>query len=245
MLFGFERVENEWREKTPALFKNLPRSERRRLFLSQYNFCVDSAERIKIKVNIKQNTLFETFNKQILSRLKNQNRLSPHPKNILFDVYSAILIKLFTCKEYEKIKEIVDKNIITPKYSKAKLIHRIFAGERSGIVFDAKSLFGQFVFERIKIRNKNRKVSIKDDLIVIEDENRKCLLAVMLCFKEMTKDKIHLAKEEINQGWNYISKSDVPALYLVFPKNEFFKRHIEIKNPCFTNSSLKLVPYCI
>ncbi|MDR0408481.1 MAG: hypothetical protein LBH45_06180 [Campylobacteraceae bacterium] len=243
MLFGFERINGEWIERVPALFSAFPPKEQREFFINQYNYCVNKKERIDIKNNFCFFTLFEIFQNKIFSGLRVKNRLY---KNNLktFDAYSAVLISLFIKGDFDKLRAITKANAFLPKISQAMLIFRIFSSENCGIMFNAKSLFSEFVSEKIARKNPDKNVYFKDDLIVVE-KNSECLLGIMLCFKKFDKDKIHLAKNEIDEAWRKIAKGNIKSLYIVFPRNNAFKRHVEVKNPCFADHLVKLVPYTI
>jgi hypothetical protein len=242
MLFGFERINGKWIERVPALFQSFSPKEQREFFINQYNCCVNDSERIAVK-NDFSFTLFEIFQNKILLGLKVKNRLRENRLK-MFDPYSALLIALFAKKDFDKLRMIIKANALLPKLPQAMLIFRIFSSENCGIIFDAKTLFSEFVLEKIARKNPDKDVYFKDGLIVIE-KNSECLLNVMLCFKRFDKDKIYLVKKEIDEAWRMVAKGNIKSLYIVFPKNSAFRRHIEVKNPCFTDSLVKLVPYTI
>jgi hypothetical protein len=243
MLFGFERASGEWIERIPTLFHSFSRKEQREFFINQYNCCVGKSERIALKGDFGCFTLFEIFQNEILSRANIKNTLR---KNQLksFDAYSAVLIDLFVKGDFDKLEAVIKTNALLPKLPLAMLIFRIFSSENCGIMFDAKTLFSEFVLAKIARKNPDKAVYFKNDLIVIEKDGE-CLLSIMLCFKKFDKDKMYLAKEEIDEAWRKVAKENIKFLYIVFPKNSAFKRHIEVKNPCFTDSLVKLVPYTI
>ncbi|MDR1284966.1 MAG: hypothetical protein LBJ88_02065 [Campylobacteraceae bacterium] len=243
MLFGFERINGKWVERVPALFRPFSPKEQREFFINQYNCCVNDDERIAIKNNFGCFTLFEIFQNKILSELKVKNRLRENRLKV-FDPYSALLMELFVKGDFDKLERIIKANALLPKLSQAMLIFRIFSSENCGIIFDAKTLFSEFVLEKVARKNPDKDVYFKDGLIVIE-KNSERLLNIMLCFKRFDKDKIHLAKDEIDEAWRKVAKDNIKSLYIVFPRNSAFRRHIEVKNPCFADSLVKLVPYTI
>jgi hypothetical protein len=243
MLFGFQRLDGEWVEKIPSLFKSFSRKEQREFFINQYNYCVGKNERIVFRGDFSRLTLFEIFQNEILSRLRAKNTLCKNQLKV-FDPYSAVLIALFVKGDFDKLKRVIKANALLPKIPQAMLIFRLFSSENCGITFDAKTLFSEFVSEKIARKNPDKNIYFKDGLIVIEKDGE-CLLNIMLCFKKIDKDKIHLAKDEIDEAWRKVAKGNIRSLYIVFPKNSAFRRHIEVKNPCFANSLVKLVPYTI
>ncbi|MDR1614790.1 MAG: hypothetical protein LBS26_04385 [Campylobacteraceae bacterium] len=243
MLFGFENINEKWIERVPALFQSFSPKEQREFFINQYNCCTCKEERIVLKNNFSRFTLFEIFKNEILSRLRAKNSLCKNRLKV-FDAYSAVLTALFVKGDFDKLKEVIKANASLPKLPHAILIFRLFSSENGGIMFDAKTLFSEFVSEKITRRNPDKNVYFKDGLIVIEKDGE-CLLNVMLCFKKFDKDKIYLAKDEIDEAWRKVAKGNIKSLHIVFPKNSAFKRHIEVKNPCFADSLVKLVPYTI
>ncbi|MDR2081761.1 MAG: hypothetical protein LBP54_07760 [Campylobacteraceae bacterium] len=243
MVFGFEKTDNVWKERIPAIFCSFSRKEQRELFINQYNYCVGKNERIVFKDDFGCFTLFEIFQHEILSKLRIKNTLRKNTLTV-FDPYSAVLITLFLARDFYKLKAVIKTNSLLPRLPHAMLIFRLFSSENCGIMFDAKTLFSEFVLEKIARKNPDKAVYFKDDLIVIEKDGE-CLLSIMLCFKKFDKDKIYLAKKEIDEAWRKVAKGNIKSLYIVFPKNSAFKRHIEVKNPCFADSLVKLVPYTI
>ncbi|MDR2789892.1 MAG: hypothetical protein LBB59_02825 [Campylobacteraceae bacterium] len=243
MVFGFEKTDKRWAERIPAIFHSLPRKEQRELFINQYNYCVGKNERITFSGDFSRFNLFEIFQHGIFSKLKTKNTICVN-KFAAFDPYSAVLIELFINEDFDRLKAVIKTNASLPKLPQAMLIFRIFSSENCGIIFDAKTLFAEFVLEKIARKNADKAVYFKDDLIVIEKDGER-LLSIMLCFKKFDKDKIYLVKKEIDEAWRKVAKSNIRSLYIVFPKNSAFKRHIEVKNPCFADSLVKLVPYAI
>ncbi|MDR0665783.1 MAG: hypothetical protein LBF71_00035 [Campylobacteraceae bacterium] len=243
MLFGFENINGKWVERVPSLFRAFTYKEQREFFVNQYNCCVDKHERIGFKRDFGKSTLFEIFQNEIFSRLATKNALRPNALK-LFDPYSAAMIALFLQHDFDKLKKMIKKSARLPKLPQAMLIFRMFSSENCGVMFDAKTLFSEFVLEKIARKNPDKAVYFKDDLIVVEKDGER-LLSIILCFKRFDKDKMHLVKDEIDEAWRKVAKDNIKFLYIVFPKHSAFKRHIEVKNPCFADSLVKLVPYTI
>jgi hypothetical protein len=243
MLFGFERVGERWVERVPMLFRAFLPKEQREFFINQYNCCANEGERIFLKKDFSRNSLFELFQEKIISDLKVRNRLYKN-KFKIFDPYSAVLIELFVKGDFKRLQKVIRTSPCLPKILQAMLIFRIFSSENCGIMFDAKTLFSEFVLEKIARKNPDKAVYFKNGLIAIERDGE-CLLNIMLCFKKFDKDRMHLIQKEIDEAWRKIAKDNIKSLYIVFPKNSAFKRHIEVKNPCFADSLVKLVPYTI
>jgi hypothetical protein len=240
MCFGFELKNGSWVEQNPSIFKHLKLHQRRMLFLAQYNWYVDASERVYLKN--KNLSLQEAFFQSILTLLPKP--LSPAIKPKEFIPKEAVLIHLFLNGDPKKVQEYAICLAYIPKTEMARRIYRVFAKDIPGIVFDARSLFLHFVYEKIANRNKDKIVYIKNDEILIESDG-KVLLSVVPYLKEVNKDNPMGIKDEINRAWQRLKESRAQALYLVFPRNENFTRHIEVRNCEHQRARLKLVPYTI
>jgi hypothetical protein len=243
MLFGFEMIEGKWVERVPRIFRSFCKKEQREMFINQYNLCVDKSECVSVQKELYTINLFDIFKNKIMSDMSVKNPLRCN-KLAMFDPYSATLAALFEKGEFEKLGALIRGTAVMPRASWAKLIFRIFSPQSAGIVFDAKTLFSEFVLEKIARKNPDKSVCWQDGLITISKDGER-LLSVMLCFKNFDKEKLDLISGEIEEAWRKVSKDNIKALYIVFPRNDAFRRHIEVKNPCFADSSVKLVPYSI
>lgn len=117
--------------------------------------------------------------------------------------------------------------------------------------FDAKSSmenkFFQFVYNKINRNQKNRFVERGEnsiDIIPINDES----IRVIPIFKDMDKNNLSL-DTEIAIASKIILDGEMKCIYFVYPKNEKFDKHIQIKVTSLENACsdymIKIIPYSL
>lgn len=112
---------------------------------------------------------------------------------------------------------------------------------KDSLIFKADDLFRQYIFSRIKTRNKFGLVKINGDFIEFEVEN-KLKYAILPVFKVI--DNAHeqwFHDESFKLLQNY--HKDNIDLYLACPKSKNFTKFIDLS--CEHNLKFKLVPYNI
>ena len=240
MYVGFEYINGKWIERIPSLFGYLKRYQKRALFLTQYNWCTHHNERVSVK-NC-HNFLVDAFFKTILDM--RPKPLAPQGRIKVFCPASAVLIHLFLNDSPENIQKFAISLAFLPKHLMARRIYRLFAKETPGMMFDAKFLFLHFVYEKIAKRNPEKNVYIDGDEILIE-HNGERLLSVVPTLKQVHKDNPNCVQNEISKAWGRLADNGTKALYLVFPRNQNFTRHIEVRHSHEEKARVKLVPYII
>lgn len=238
MQYGFSVTKEGSFDIVPKIFRHLSNSQRIMQFLVQYNSCVEKNLQIPIKFSINATNIEYAFKRQIYALLK-QEKLNFTKANS-FCVYSAKLIENFLKERYFDMPF----EFSAPKHNAAKLIHMIYAKESLGLSFDASCLFNQYVFNKISKRHLDKKVYLENDIIILENNGKK-LLGVMAFFKYISCKKTHLAQSEIRKAQEKLETENLPYLFLVYPRNKEFKKHIEIKSCNIRECKLKLVPYTI
>lgn len=240
MLVGFEYINGEWVERTPPMFRHLVRTKRRTLFLTQYNLCAPVTERVAAKGC--HQPLVQTFFDTIVKDLPKP--LSPLSSCHVFCPRSAALIYAFLHKDVRATQALACQMPKVPTHGMARRIYRLFAKENPGMVFDASGLFLQFVYEKICKRNPDKNVYIECDEIIIEEAGER-VLSVVPCVKQVDKNNPKCVEAEITQAWKRLAHNGTRAVYLVFPRNQLFTRHIEVRQPYEQCARVKLVPYII
>jgi len=240
MYVGFEYINGRWIERMPSLFGHLKRYQRRALFLTQYYWCAGQDEKVLVKNCTRP--LVHSFFKTILDM--RPKPLTPHAKARDFSPLSAVLIYLFINKSPQQVQRFASSLTSIPKDLMAKRIYRLFAKETPGMMFDARQLFLHFVYEKIAKRNPDKLVYIQGDEIIIECDGER-LLSVVPCLKPVHKDNPKCVQNEISKAWGRLADNGTKALYLVFPRNQNFTRHIEVRHKDEQKARVKLVPYII
>lgn len=224
--FGF--FINPSYELVPELFKELLVVEQRRVFITQYNLTMDVKLRIaKADYEMRLEDIFAKKIDELIS--------ASTPK----DELSCEIVSLYKMKDFEKLRSV---NGFSAKHSGAQMISMIYGKEKAGLCFDARSLFSNYVFEKVSKRHEDKTVMFKKDYLLVEHNGEK-LMAVMPVFRYINKNKEHLGNEEIARAKAILHEEKVQTIFVTYPRNCDFTRYIDVQNDF--NAKLTLVPYSI
>ncbi len=110
-------------------------------------------------------------------------------------------------------------------------------------------LFIHFAYQKIKKRNPHKSVIRNEKNIVISADNTQDSLYLYPSWKHIALSANEEALEEIENAVALLEAKTHKYIYLLFPKNENFKKHIPVKIPKLDalglDYMLKLVPYNI
>ena len=110
-------------------------------------------------------------------------------------------------------------------------------------------LFSHHVYNRVKKQNPDKFVNQKDDFIVIDSDTSTDSLHLFPRWREVGIDIQSDVCEDVTFAINLLESKQCKHIYLLFPKNEHFKKHVPIKIPHLEalglEYTLKLVPYKI
>ena len=221
-------------EFVPKIFSNLPKQEISKIFLTIYNANVDKDYKIppKFAKNCTSlNQIFKNFISQNLAKkplnFKNATKFCVASNLIIFSFLQN--------KSQPNLANLANLKV-------AKIISLLRNNFDFGVVFNANSSFKNFIFDKISHKNKNLKITFDDDIIVIQKD--KFRLGILANFKEISN--LNRANFSCDLQSALLRKCEFDMLYLVYPRNANFKRHIEIKSSEFEpNFRVKLVPYSI
>ncbi len=223
-------------EITPSIFSGLDAVNKARIFINLYNCCVERGLKIPLVYAYSGLNLEEIFLKRIddLCEFKNpsQSKISS------FCIASNSVICAYKSGKFDAVSPLA----VSPKHPAAKLI--LMLKSQNGICFDADIMFSQFVYDKIRAKHFDKNVYFQDGIIFAEQGGRK-LFGVMPCFKEITKERFHLANCEIARGFEALSGGEFDRMFIVAPRNANFSRYIEVRRECGRGGSLRLVPYTI
>ncbi len=229
MEFGYTAVDGEVLELTPSTLLYLSKQERRRVFVNFFNSCVDGELKIKSVKSYKN--LHEIFTEHIEYLLKSDTSSCK---------ISDMIIKNYTNKNYDFLKQIYP---IMPVNKGAKLINMIYAKDEVGLCFDASMLFSNYIYDKISRLHGTKSVTVEDGLIILKRDGQE-LLGVIPSFKYVSKPQE--MGEEIDRAFKILQKRDIKKLFIAFPKNEEFTKHLAVKQ--YSNDEetrLTLVPYAV
>ena len=110
-------------------------------------------------------------------------------------------------------------------------------------------LFSHHVYNRVKRKNPDTIITQKNACIVIEREGCDEALHLYPIWKTIEQHAKHEASAEINQAIDLLETLECKHIYLLFPRNENFRKHIPVRSPKLDalgiEYTLKLVPYTI
>ena len=229
-IFGFDA---NGREIVPEALRDYNAASRARAMLALYNFNVNADYRIP-PANLKGASQFRAaFLNFIASELRRGARkiyrFKPAVKfcaadnAIIFSYLRGRSLPVFAAK---------------PAYK----LSRAIASLRSGVLLNVGEAFSDFVFSKIALRNAGAEIELKNELIIVRKSGFS--LGVIANFRSMLVSNPMLYDNDIKKVLELCRGANIDAVYLVYPKNENFTRHIEIKSECFKgNFIMKLVPY--
>ena len=232
-IFGFDA---NGREIAPEALRDYDAASRARAMLALYNFNVNADYRIP-PANLKGASQFRAaFLNFIASELRRGARkiyrFKPAVKfcaadnAIIFAYLRGMPPPVFAAK---------------PAYK----LTRAIASLRSGLLLNGDDAFRNFVFCKIALRNAGAQLQLvgkSGELIVVCKSGFS--LGVVTSFKKILPQNPAIYDNDIKKALELCRGANLDAVYLVYPKNENFNRHAEIKSECFKgNFIMKLVPY--
>lgn len=232
-IFGFDA---NGREIVPEALRDYNAASRARAMLALYNFNVNADYRIP-PTNLKGASQFRTaFLNFIASelgrgarkiyRFKLAVKFCAADNAIIFSYLRGMPLPVFAAK---------------PAYK----LTRAIVSLRSGVLLNAGEAFCNFVFCKIVLRNTGAQLQLvgkSGELIVVRKSGFS--LGVVTSFKKILPQNPAIYDNDIKKALELCRGANLDALYLVYPKNENFNRHVEIKSECFKgNFIMKLVPY--
>ena len=107
--------------------------------------------------------------------------------------------------------------------------------------------FLNFVYSKISKNTKNRFVDKTDISVDILLSNHPCIKVIPI-FKEMDKKNLSI-DSEMKQAIEFINNGEFTYVYFVYPKNDNFDKHIEVKINCLDEACseymIKVIPYSL
>ena len=232
-IFGFDANGSEIASEA---LQGYDAASRARAMLALYNFNVNADYRI-LPANLKSASQFRAaFLNFITSELgrgaRKIYRFKPAVKfcaadnAIIFAYLRGMPLPIFAAK---------------PSYK----LTRAIVSLRSGLLLNGDDAFRNFVFCKIALRNAGAQLQLvgkSGELIVVRKSGFS--LGVVTSFKKILPQNPAIYDNDIKKALELCRGANLDALYLVYPKNENFNRHVEIKSECFKgNFIMKLVPY--
>ncbi len=216
----------------------------RQLFLHLSNFALNSIYHFSKyeQKNLARVPLKNAFVSKIRSLLP-QYKLQIFTKNKHFNLCvnsTRIINNYHNPKMNNQI--IVNSKKLIPA---AKLISHYFINNKLQLLIDKNLLFHEFVLEKLKKLHKDKEVLDLGDCISIKQKNI-CALKIYTSWKNIQKNHPNI-ENEVNHAIKAIKKGDVNQVYLIYPKDNDFTRHIpvyvdELK---YKTYQIKAIPYSL
>ncbi len=248
MKFGFEKE----KEFLPKFDKFKDTVSQRKLFLEFFNNQVRKELRFnkqEICLSHKLN-LCEIFKYKILRLLDvssvpfTVNCTPKHKMNKIPVFFDSQLQKLLNANQLPKIN--------THKHSKnydlAFELFNIIGGTKLTFKVNAQNSFEQFILNKLLKDQKTRIIEKKSDSINIISSQVHDIK--IFPYWQMLENSALLIDEHIKKAVNCIKETSYKNVYLVYPKNDQFYKHIEVKIPEFETKQyndygIKLIPYSL
>ena len=232
-IFGFDA---NGREIASEALQDYDAALRAQAMLALYNVNVNADDRI-LPANLKGASQFRAAFLNFISselrrgarkiyRFKPAVKFCAADNAIIFSYLRGMSLPVFAAK---------------PAYK----LTRAIVSLRSGLLLNGDDAFRNFVFCKIALRNAGAQLQFvgkSGELIVVRKSGFS--LGVVTSFKKILPQNSAIYDNDIKKALELCRGANLDALYLVYPKNENFNRHVEIKSECFKgNFIMKLVPY--
>ncbi len=216
----------------------------RQLFLHLSNFVLNSfcsftkyEQKSLAKVPLK--VAFESKIKALLPQCNIKVKAEVTKFNLCIN--STKIINNYTSLKTKKQIIVNSKNLLPA----AKLISHCFINNKMQLLIDKNLLFHEFVLEKLKNLHKDKEVKDLGDSISIKQKGV-CALKIYTSWKNIQKDNPNI-KNEVNYAIEVINKGEFNQVYLIYPKDNDFTRHIpvyvdELK---YKTYQIKAIPYSL
>lgn len=240
---------DEKNEFLPSFDKFNSDTSKRLMFMKFLN--QDICSNVKFSKNelleCKTETLFSIFVNKIKKNIKKDSYVSS--SIIKIDIEKTKKINNF----FKRIKEnsnfnnfaILNSLEETDINIAIKLIDVLEDSDYS-LFLDGEKEFKKFVSNKIIRSSENRKVNVNTESIdIISEENNFCT-KIFTFWQLLDSNNLQIDKH-IQKAIDCIKNSEFRQVYLVYPKNEKFNKHIEVKTKSFIEDEyqIKLIPYSL
>lgn len=162
-------------------------------------------------------------------------------KHLHFDLCttSTLIINNY----FHNKKQLIIKS--KPKLAAAKVISYAFSNNSMQVLIDKQVLFHEFVLKKIKQLHRDKEVLDLGDAISIKSKGV-CAIKIFTSWKNIEVKKTNINKE-LDDAVKCIKEGEFNQVYLAYPKDEDFNKHIpiyvdELKNKEY---KIKVIPYSL
>jgi len=236
-------------EFLPSFDKFQSEANQRLMFLKFFNqeVCCDmkfSKEELK---SCKKFTLFEIFTNKILKNLCFDSYIPSRIVKLDIEKTNTINSFLNGLDSSKKINRFYIKSGLEESDSNlAKKLIDVLKEADYSFYLDGEKIFRNYVQNKIIRNNVSKEILINKDSIDIKTDTEFSDTKIFTFWK-LLDSKNPRVDEHIKKAVECIETSEFKQVYLVYPKNEKFNRHIQIKCDEITCSDyeIKLIPYSL
>jgi hypothetical protein len=246
---GFVSLNDGVKEILPKSFRIKSHEERRRMFLTMLNAKLSQIARFDVADRaLFHHNLLEIFTQKIFSFFPIY-RLRPHVQQPVVGILreeSLLFSAFFKQHSHPKARYFTRNNRFDPHYAAknvrsthpaAELIAMIFNGKEIELMLGLDELFAELVYLRMKDNNPNANVTLDAPYIHVNANGNRTRIYPR--WKRIKPNDLARHARQIDEGFDQLS--DVDQCYLVYPKQDDFKRHIVLKNR--QKEQIKIIPY--
>lgn len=242
---GFNRNQ----EFLPSFDKFHSQVNQRVMFLKLFNQEVSCSLRFTSSdfKACRKETLFSIFVKKVFSYIQHENRPT---KSFTLDVDKTIKINKFIKKVNSE--KITKTNVFTFSNKKqtnlktALMLIDIFEVGDCSFYLDGEKIFKNFVSNKIIKNNDSKKIDVNNDSIDIESVENSFRTKIFTFWDFINSKDLKIDKH-IKKAVDCINTSTFKQIYLVYPKNENFNKHISVRTEGILSDEyeIKLIPYSL
>ena len=127
----------------------------------------------------------------------------------------------------------------------ARLISHCFINNKMQLLIDKNLLFHEFVLEKLRNLHKDKEVLDLGDSISIKQEDV-CALKIYTSWKNIQRKDPNI-ENEVNHAIKVIKKGEFNQVYLIYPKDNDFTKHIPVyvEELKYKTYQIKAIPYSL
>lgn len=159
---------------------------------------------------------------------------------IFFNLYNYYVEKEMRLTKTEMLQGeniyMVFKNKINSLTKNSKLEKRfknLIEFNNGELLFDLDDMFLHLVYERAKLVNKNSKIQLFENTIIIKGNSEEASSTLLIpSYAQIDKNEIYNDNLIINHleiVLKTLKETQIRQIYLVYPKHNEFKKHIQLK----------------
>ncbi len=246
---GFAKYKNTTKEILPKTYKVDEITCQRKMFCTMINQYLSVHSQLNLNnKHIYKNSLLHIFEDKIMSFFQFYNfKPEKSQKIVKIHTHDSLLFNQYFKQSQNSKMRYISKNVHTnPDYKMllgythpgTDLIQLIFNGKEVEMMLDLNEIFTRTIYKRIK-KEINKTVTLDTPYIHINQHGVTTRLHPQ--WKHVNPTDLKQRKNDINDGFKHLDENEIDQCYLVYPKTDTFKKHINIKNE--SSTALKMIPY--